>query len=102
MKNQKFTAAHWGTYKVTNNSQTNFKLTHFEQDEDPSPIGKGIESAINSRSRIIRPAIRKGWLESKSKKPDSKRGIDEFIEVSWEDAFEIVSNEIKRIISVLP
>ncbi len=100
MKNQKFTAAHWGTYKVTNNSQTNFKLTHFEQDEDPSPIGKGIESAINSRSRIIRPAIRKGWLESTSKKPDSKRGIDEFIEVSWEDAFEIVGNEIKRIISV--
>ena len=43
----KFTAAHWGTYKVTQNEGKNFKLLPFEQDKDPSDIGRGIESAYN-------------------------------------------------------
>ena len=42
----KFTAAHWGTYKVRQKVGKNFKLIPFEQDKDPSDIGKGIESAL--------------------------------------------------------
>ena len=88
----KFTAAHWGTYKVRQRQRKNFKLLPFEQDKDPSDIGRGIETAIENSSRIQKPAIRKGWLESKNKPKDIKRGEDEFVEVSWEDAFELVSD----------
>ena len=95
----KFTAAHWGTYKVRRDERNGFKLFPFAQDKDPSDIGKGIESAIEGNSRIQKPAIRKGWLEPKKNQTDIKRGDDQFVEVSWKDAFEIVSNDIKRIIS---
>ena len=46
IEKMKFTAAHWGTYKVRQKVGKNFKLIPFEQDKDPSDIGRGIESAI--------------------------------------------------------
>ena len=98
MVDMKFTAAHWGTYRVNQNKRKGFKLLAFEHDKDPSEIGMGLESAINSRSRIHKPAFRRGWLEKKGGQNESKRGEDEFVEVSWEDAFELVSSEIKRVI----
>ena len=59
----KFTAAHWGTYKVSKDEGGGFKLLPFSKDKDPSDIGRGIESAIRHSSRIQKPAVRKGWLE---------------------------------------
>ena len=99
MKKMKFTAAHWGTYKVSKGKEKNFKLLPFAPDKDPSDIGRGIESAIANSSRIRKPAIRKGWLYSKNTQKSVRRGEDEFVEVSWEEAFELVSTEIKRVIS---
>ncbi len=95
----KFTAAHWGTYKVSKDKGKGLKLFPFEKDKDPSAIGRGIESALTSSSRIHKPAFRRGWLEQNDQKKNVKRGEDQFIEVSWEDAFELVSNDIKRVIS---
>ena len=68
----KFTAAHWGTYKVRQKVGKNFKLFPFEQDKDPSDIGRGIESAIEGSSRIQKPVIRKGWLKPSKKQKDIK------------------------------
>ena len=96
----KFTAAHWGTYKVSKDEGGKFKLLPFSQDKDPSDIGKGIESAVQHSSRIRKPAVRKGWLQSKNKQQNAKRGEDEFVEVSWETAFELVGEEIKRVVSI--
>ena len=73
LEKMKFTAAHWGTYKVRKQVGKNFKLIPFEQDKDPSDIGRGIESAIEGVSRIQKPAIRKGWLESEKKQKDTKK-----------------------------
>ena len=95
----KFTAAHWGTYKVSKDEGGGFKLLPFSQDKDPSDIGRGIESAVRHSSRIQKPAVRKGWLEYQNKQENTQRGEDEFVEVSWETAYELISTEIKRVIS---
>ena len=81
IEKMKFTAAHWGTYKVKQNLEKKIILLPFEQDKDPSDIGRGIETAIEGGARIQKPAIRKGWLEAKKKQKDIKRGDDEFVEV---------------------
>ncbi len=99
MEKIELTSAHWGTYKVWRQTGKNFKLIPFEKDRDPSDIGRGIESALESSSRIHKPVIRKGWLEPGKKRKAIKRGEDEFVEVSWDDAFELVSKDIKRVIS---
>ncbi len=95
----RYTAAHWGTYKIIKDKGKRFKLLPFEQDKDPSDIGKGIETALTSSARIRKPAFRRGWLEKNQHHKNIKRGEDQFIEVSWEDAFELVSKDIKRVIS---
>ena len=95
----KYTAAHWGTYKIIKDKGKRFKLFPFEQDKDPSDIGRGIETAFSSSTRIRKPAFRRGWLEKNHKDQNIKRGEDQFVEVSWEDAFELVSKDIKRVIS---
>ncbi len=95
----KFTAAHWGTYKVSKDEGGGFKLLPFSQDKDPSDIGRGIESAIRHSSRIQKPAVRRGWLEYQNKQKKTQRGEDEFVEVSWETAYELIGREIKRVIS---
>ena len=99
MKKIKFTSAHWGTYEVSPGKGKDFKLLPFTDDKNPSEIGKGIETALESRSRIQNPSVRKGWLESKNKEKRMRTGKDEFVEVSWEDAFELAGTEIKRVIS---
>ena len=95
----KYTAAHWGTYKIIKDKGKRIKLFPFEQDKDPSDIGRGIETALTSNARIRKPAFRRGWLEKNHQHKYIKRGDDQFIEVSWEDAFELVSKDIKRVIS---
>ena len=99
MKKLKLTSAHWGTYEVSQALGRDFKLLPFKHDRNPSEIGRGIESALESSSRIRMPSIRKGWLECKSKKKGVRTGRDEFVEVSWEKAFELAGTEIKRVIS---
>ena len=83
MKKIKFTSAHWGTYEVSKGVGKKFKLLPFREDKNPSEIGRGIETALESSSRIRKPSIRKGWLEINNKKKGVRTGNDEFVEVSW-------------------
>ena len=99
MKKIKFTSAHWGTYEVSKGIGKKFKLLPFREDKNPSEIGRGIETALESSSRIRKPSIRKGWLEINNKKKGVRTGKDEFVEVSWKEAFELAGNEIKRVVS---
>ena len=50
----KFTAAHWGTYKVSQKTKGEFKLLPFEKDKDPSDIGRGIEICRRTQVRVYK------------------------------------------------
>ena len=93
----KYTSTHWGTYEVKRYGKNRVKLYPFEEDKDPSIIGQGIEDILDDESRIKHPMIRKGWLNAKDKDLTGLRGADEFVEVSWENAFKTVATEIKRV-----
>nr|WP_319484272.1 molybdopterin-dependent oxidoreductase [uncultured Cohaesibacter sp.] len=86
----KYTAAHWGTYEIHDND-----LKPVGDDPAPSRIGKGwLSASCNLDSRILRPAIRKGWLEGDGGK---NRLDDVFVEVSWDEAATRVAEELTRI-----
>ncbi len=93
----KYTSTHWGTYEVKRSGKNKVKLYPFEDDKDPSIIGQGIEDILDDESRIKHPMIRKGWLNAKDKDLTGVRGDDEFVEVSWENAFRTVATEIQRV-----
>lgn len=88
-------SSHWGAYEVVRDNGRITGLRGNDADPDPSPIGLGMWQAYQSKLRIKKPAIRAGWLKQRDRK---LRGRQPFIEVSWDEALELVSAELRRVI----
>ena len=91
------TSSHWGTYRAKVENGKVSELTGWEHDKDPSPIGPGILDIQHGATRINAPMIRKSWLEDGPGKKNHLRGIDPFIEVSWDKAERLVADELNRV-----
>lgn len=95
MTTSKLTANHWGVGHAQIVNGRIAKVTGHPSDPDPSPINGNIASSLNGRARILRPAIRKSWLEgNRTAKP---RGRDAFVEVSWDHALDRIASEVQRV-----
>ena len=95
---RELTAAHWGVYEVVRSEGRATALRPFGGDPDPSPIGLAMLDAYRHGPRILRPAVRRGWLE---RGPGScaDRGREPFVEVTWDEAARLVAGELKRVIA---
>src|SRR5882757_8978699 len=92
------TVAHWGVYEVEyDDAGKASKLHPFSRDPDPSPIGLHMLSDEVARLRVLRPSIRKSWLEKGPGAASDKRGEEPFVEVPWDEALDLVANELKRV-----
>ena len=88
----KYTAAHWGAYQF---EKVGDDLAPLQDDPQPSRIGKGWQStSLNQSARILKPAVRKGWLAGDK---GTNRCGDSFVEVSWERAIALASSELQRV-----
>ena len=101
MKNKlPLTSAHWGTYRARVSNGRVQELLAFEEDKDPSPIGPGIIDVQQGPTRIDAPMVRKSWLQGGPGHRPDLRGVDPFVEVSWEAANKLVAEELARVRSV--
>jgi biotin/methionine sulfoxide reductase len=95
MDNYRTHSSHWGAFS---GSYRNGKLDirPHPGDPHPSPLLGNLPAIADSSARIRRPAIRRGWLEGK---PDNARmrGADDYVEVSWKQATDIVAKELQRV-----
>lgn len=88
---EKYTAAHWGTYKFDGQGD----LLPVDNDPSPSRIGKGWVSAVKDKyTRILAPVVRKGWLDGDG---GANRCHDTYIEISWQEAAKLAAGEINRV-----
>ncbi|WP_419908285.1 molybdopterin-dependent oxidoreductase [Hoeflea sp.] len=91
---KRFTAAHWGTYRVSGEGAS-LRLEGIEDDPAPSKIADGwIDAVTDEKARVLKPAIRKGWLENRS---TADRCDDRFVETDWDTALDLVSAELGRV-----
>ena len=91
---RRYTSAHWGTYEITE-TPDGPALMGLNDDPAPSAIGQGwLDAAQDTRTRVLKPAIRKGWLETRD---TANRCNDSFVEVDWDTALNLVADEIKRV-----
>lgn len=91
------TSTHWGTYRARVGNGRVQELLAFEEDNDPSPIGSGIVDVQDGPTRIAAPMIRKSWLDDGPGTRNDLRGVEPFVEVSWEKAEELVADELNRV-----
>ncbi|GAA2093638.1 molybdopterin guanine dinucleotide-containing S/N-oxide reductase [Kitasatospora saccharophila] len=90
-------ATHWGSFVAVVESGRLLRIEPRGDDPAPSPIGPGMVRAAEDGARVLRPAVRKGWLDGLPRVGERARGSDGFVEVSWEDALTLVSDELRRV-----
>ena len=99
MSARTYTAAHWGFYEFRENG-SHPVLLPYEGDPDPSPIGLFMGSPEVARNRVLRPAIREGWLRRATGQAgdDTRaRGQERFVEVSWDCALDLAAGALEDV-----
>jgi len=91
------TLSHWGAYQLTHGADGP-ALAGIAEDPDPSPIGRAMFDAYRNGPRILRPAVRAGWLKHGPGQRTAERGREPFVEVPWDEAFTLVARELRRVI----
>ncbi|MEM6694632.1 MAG: molybdopterin-dependent oxidoreductase [Pseudomonadota bacterium] len=86
-----YTASHWGSYELDGNTG----IKPIDVDPRPSRIGRGwVSAARDQNSRILTPAVRKGWLDGDG---GTARCDDTYVALSWDQASALVARELTRI-----
>lgn len=90
-------SSHWGTYyAVTDECGRLTGVEPAEFDRSPTDLYDNIPGSVHHRTRITRPAIRRGWLTN-GPGPDTQRGDDSYVEVDWPALEKILSDELIRV-----
>ena len=92
-----FTSTHWGVYEVEYENGRAASLHPFRHDPDPSPIGLHALDDQVRKLRVLRPSVRKSWLEKGPGARPDLRGREPFVEVGWDEALDLVAGEIARV-----
>lgn len=96
------TASHWGPGLAVTEGARLVRVDPHPDDPAPSPINGNIASSLNGRARVLRPAVRAGWLEAvmagRGGDPSSgRRGRDAFVELAWDEMFDLLARELTRM-----
>ena len=90
-------ASHFGAFKTSVRNSRFERVTPIETDKYPSTLVDGVVARTYAEDRILYPCVREGYLKDGYKSDKTKRGSDKYVRVSWEEAFDLVANEIKRV-----
>ena len=90
-------ASHFGavTTKVRNGRFESVEA--FAEDRYPTSLIQGLPARTYAQDRILYPCVREGYLKNGYKSDKSKRGSDKYVRVSWEKAFDLIADELKRV-----
>lgn len=86
---------HWGPFLVRGDGDRVTEVTGHPSDPDPSALGQSLRQT--HECRVKNPSIRSSWLESGPGARPEHRGIDPFVEVSWDEALDLVTHELVRV-----
>lgn len=90
-------ASHWGTFDAERGTDGVLRIKAKAQDADPSRLLEGMAEYRTHETRIMRPAIREGWLAAGPGRVPPGRGGQPFVQVDWPTALDFVAGEIERV-----
>lgn len=89
--------SHWGAFWGTVEDGRFTKIRPWEKDPNPNPALIGVQDTVYNSSRIKYPMVRRSYLEKGPGAERDSRGSGDFVRVSWDQALDLVANEIKRL-----
>lgn len=89
------TAAHWGPLGVVVENGKAVKSGPAIEPAVVNELQTVVPDQLYSETRVKAPMVRKGYLEGN--KDTTLRGHDEWVQVSWDKAYELVHNELQRV-----
>ncbi|MGB3771673.1 MAG: molybdopterin-dependent oxidoreductase [Rhodococcus sp. (in: high G+C Gram-positive bacteria)] len=90
--------AHYGMYTADTDGVDVVAVHPPSTDVNPSPILGNVPGSVTHRSRVRRPAVRRGWLEN-GPGPSTDRGHDAFVELDWDEFVPLLAGELRRVIT---
>lgn len=91
-------SSHWGNFLVTCREGAVESVESYPEDLDPTPILDSLNDVHDETSRVARPCIRKGYLDNPLANTGRQRGLEPFVEVPWDEAFDIAAAAISHTI----
>ncbi len=93
------TAAHWGPLSVTVKNGRVIASGPALPNRRENYLQSVVADQIYHRVRVKQPMVRKGFLNNldEVEHPDGRRGKDEFVPVSWERAYDLIEQQLKRV-----
>jgi biotin/methionine sulfoxide reductase len=88
-------SSHWGIFEAV---ETASGLDVRPDPADPNPahaLLRNVPAMLDERVRVLSPHVRRGFLE-RGAGPDERRGHDEYVPVSWEEALSLAAGELER------
>ncbi len=89
--------SHWGAFTAVVENDRLVRCEPFALDPAPSPILEAMPGMVHSPLRIARPAVRAGWLRRRQSGDRAARGHEPFVEVAWDEALDLVAEELARV-----
>ncbi|MDC2824962.1 trimethylamine-N-oxide reductase TorA [Rodentibacter pneumotropicus] len=91
------TAAHWGPIGVVVQDGKAVKSGAAIEPAIPNELQTVVADQLYSETRVKYPMVRKGYLENPGISDTTMRGRDEWVRVSWEQALDLVHNQLHKV-----
>ncbi|WP_233117682.1 trimethylamine-N-oxide reductase TorA [Aggregatibacter actinomycetemcomitans] len=91
------TAAHWGPIVVVVQDGKAVKSGPAIEPAAPNELQSVVPDQLYSETRVKYPMVRKGFLDKPGKSDTTMRGRDEWVRVSWDEALDLVHEQLKRV-----
>lgn len=88
-------SSHWGTF-LARYRDGRVEVAPFPEDPDPNRLIENLTDAVRHPVRVAAPMVRRGWLEN-GPGPDARRGADEFVRLTWDQALDLLAGELERV-----
>ena len=89
--------SHWGPFVGRVEGGRFVQAIPNPEDPFPSSMTQALPDSVYSPSRIKYPMVRESFLRDGAGANTSERGAGNFVRVSWDEAFELVAQEIQRV-----
>ncbi|GAA1852315.1 molybdopterin guanine dinucleotide-containing S/N-oxide reductase [Pseudonocardia ailaonensis] len=93
------TASHFGTYVAETDGRRILGLRPDPADPEPSSIGLGVPSTLDSPARLTAPYVRRGYLERGPGPAGGARGRDPYVRVDWDTALSLAASALRDTIA---